>query len=572
MGSGDPAPEELEQTQEWRERLSLRLVRGFAVVFALAGFLMVGTLEGRAKPVLVVVAFGGCFVLAIPALTGWPSGRARTWCLIVPCLVASAASLALNGFLSAPGVILALTLMLSGVLLGRRTMWALGCCVVAGIVLIAWSMVTGRLALPPEPNTSLRSAAVWLRTMGVSILATGLFGSLVVAVIDRMERGLSLARSEAARREVAERERAEALRLETVGRLAAGVAHDFNNILTAILGCAELLEGQLSADPHKQMLSRTIVESSRRAAQLTGQLLVYSRQAQLVIEPVDVHASIRRATNLLSRSTDPGLELVSSLAAEGHVVEADAAQLESALLNLLVNARDAMPAGGRLVVRTTSDEASIFIEIEDTGSGIADDALPRIFDPFFTTKPLGQGTGLGLAAVSGTVESLGGNVTVQTKLGKGTVFRIGLPLSRRSPTAFAAANEFESGSGILLLVDDQAPVLRAASLALQALGYEVVAVSSGAEAIGEVERAPDRFDLVLLDLRMPQLGGEATFDALIRINPELRVLVWSGYGAQEDLPEMLRRGAVGFLPKPYGVAELSQAVARAKRRQRPPQG
>lgn len=566
MVGGESPNGEFEHSSVWRERLALRLARAFALAFGVGSVLLWFTLTGSARAPLTGIAIGGTAVFAPLALTGRPRGRARSWVLIAPCILGAIVSLALNGFLAAPGVLLVLSLMLSGVLLGQRTMWSLGAFTIAMVVLVAWLMTTGRIPPPDLANTSFTSTSAWMRTMGISMLATGLFGSLVLAIIDRMEQSLERARLETRRREEAEHERAEARQLETVGRLAAGIAHDFNNNLTAILGCAELLDAQLEPDADSRVLSRTIIESSHRAAELTSQLLAYSRQATMVLEPVDVHAAIDRTAKLLSRSMDPSVELTLDLSAERAVVEADTTLLESALLNLLVNARDAMPGGGRVEVRTSSSDGALQVEVEDTGAGIPEDALPRIFDPFFTTKPLGQGTGLGLAAVSGTVRSLGGNVTVRTRLGQGTVFRLTLPTSTRAPGGELPEVERLAGSGVLLLVDDQPQVLRAGERALRSLGYETVAVSSGAEAIAEVERAPDRFDLVLLDLRMPQLGGEATFNALVGINPAIRVLVWSGYGAEEDLPEMLRRGAVGFLHKPYGIAELSRAVASGVRR------
>jgi CheY-like chemotaxis protein len=278
---------------------------------------------------------------------------------------------------------------------------------------------------------------------------------------------------------------------------------------------------------------------------------------------VDVHRSLRAAAQLLERSMDPSVELVLELDAARAVVDADATLLQNALLNLLVNARDAMPQGGRLVVATSSSAEHLDVSIQDTGIGIDDEALPRIFDPFFTTKPLG--TGLGLAAVAGTAQSLGGTVSVESQLGHGSVFRMRLPLSVAALPPELEEPQRTVGRGEILIVDDQPLVLRTASAVLVRLGYDVVAVTSGRDAVELVRESPGRFDLVLLDLRMPGMSGEATFDALIHIEPSIRVLVWSGYGAEQDLPEMLRRGAVGFLPKPYGVVDLSNMVARVIR-------
>jgi signal transduction histidine kinase len=240
-------------------------------------------------------------------------------------------------------------------------------------------------------------------------------------VVTRTEQSLARAQKETLRREEAERERAEAeivaleaRQLETIGRLAAGVAHDFNNNLTAIIGAADLLALELPRDHPGREMTDSIMQASQRSAELTRQLLAYSRRAQMLQTPVDLHRVVGEAVSLVRRSIDPKIQVVTELAAARPTVQADPSLLQNAILNLLVNACDAMPNGGTLTVSTTSvdldandDERptgpAVLLEVLDTGNGIPNEILPEIFNPFVTTKPLGKGTGLGLAAVAGTV-------------------------------------------------------------------------------------------------------------------------------------------------------------------------
>jgi len=282
--------------------------------------------------------------------------------------------------------------------------------------------------------------------LGVTFLAISLFGGMMVALVTRMDRSLRLARQETLRREQAERARAEAelqavesKQLEMVGRLAAGVAHDFNNNLTAIMGSAELLKLELPEEANTRELSDSILLASQRLAELTRQLLAYSRKARMLQSPIDLHAVVEQAVALARRSMDPNIAIVTELNARQSTVAGDAALLQSALLNLLINARDAMPDGGKLTVATSSIELTrggarglpagmcVVLEVIDTGRGIPKDQVPNIFDPFFTTKPVGKGTGLGLAAVAGTVKAHGGSIEVNSDLYEGTAFRVYLP-------------------------------------------------------------------------------------------------------------------------------------------------
>jgi len=578
---------EVEDSNTWREHLSLRLARVLTVLYlctlTLVAMAMHGTWQGN------VITGAGCLgvvISGVPAVTGKPKGTLRAWLLIGPCVAVALLGFALVGFLSGPAVVLTLTLMIAGLLLGKRVMLVLSAIVVAGLCVIAWAMIHSVIPAPNARDISMTHAVPWLRTILVTFLAVGLLGSLLIEIVGRMERSLAQAHKETRLREQAERAKAEAeiisleaKQLETIGRLAAGVAHDFNNNLTAIIGCAELLKEDCSNDDSKRELVEDILKSSRRAAELTRQLLAYARKAKIELVQTDIHQLLEATVALLRRSIDPRVQIITQLQAENFTVLADATLLENALLNLLVNAGDAMPDGGRLTVATTtygvaagSPEAlrglstgtHILIEVLDTGLGIVQEHLPKVFDPFFTTKPIGRGTGLGLAAVYGTIKALSGSIEVESEPNCGTAFRIMLPCVVAKLVSFRAETAYPiRGSGEILLVDDDLAVRKTAVMTLQSLGYQVTTAPDGSVALELLTHSPDRFDLVLLDLRMPKLSGEATFDGLRRLVPTLPVLIWSGYGDEQEVAELLRKGAVGFIQKPYRVAELSRLVEQA---------
>jgi len=586
QGPATPSSD-VEQTLAWRERMSLYLLRAFCVTFFAGGTIVAVGMHGKGRLVLVALSAVSAIVLAYPAITGRPSGALRSWFTVVPGLLAAIMGYGFVGYLSGPSVLLAVMLMLAGLLLGHRALIALAAASALSIALIGWAMVGGRIPAPDPRDIAMTSGIGWLRSMAVTFIAIGFFSGMTVAIVTRIERALALAGRETLRREQAERARAEAelvaleaKQLETVGRLAAGVAHDFNNNLTAILGSAELLKLELSPGDTKHVLADGIVQASNRAAELTRQLLAYSRKAQMLQTPTDLHRTINEAVSLLRRSIDPRVRIITDLGPKSPTVMADTSLLQSALLNLFVNACDAMPDGGTLSVSTTLLEGglarslngkppapAVLLEVLDTGSGIPKELLSDIFNPFFTTKPVGRGTGLGLAAVAGTIRAHGGSIEVESDVGVGTAFRIYLPMTEDEATALpTATNTIIRGNGEILLVEDDAMVSRTAIATLTSFGYQVTRVPDGASAVEAVRAEPKRFGLVLLDLRMPGMTGEATFDALRWVAPGLRVLIWSGYGAEQDVSAMLERGAVGFVQKPYRVGELSHLIADAIRR------
>ncbi|HYP90356.1 MAG TPA: ATP-binding protein [Polyangiaceae bacterium] len=572
----------------WRSDVARLVTRAFVAIFVVGAAVSWLALENAPNRGALIfgqlLAAGG---LAIPAFTGRPRGAALGWVITGPSLSIALLGYSRVGVLSGPGASLMVALMLAGLLLGHRAM--IGLTALAAVVLsaIGWAIVTGRLPAPQTADIDMLRAGTWVRSLFTTFFAISLFGSLMVLVVARMERALLLARQETLRREQAERARAEAelqalesKQLEMVGRLAAGVAHDFNNNLTAIMGSAELLKLDPNGSEGASELSDSILQASQRLADLTRQLLAYSRKARMQQTPIELHDAIEQAVSLARRSMDPNITIVTELNAERSTVNGDAALLQSAVLNLLVNARDAMPEGGRLTVATVSVELTrsglkgmpvgpcVVLEVIDTGRGIPEDQVAHIFDPFFTTKPIGKGTGLGLASVAGTVRSHGGSIEVNSDATHGTVFRVYLPCSEPEGSARTpVATNVVHGEGEILLVDDDPMVAMTAIATLQSFGYRATHARDGQAALEQVAAHPRRFQLILLDLRMPGLSGEATFDKLRALDPALPVLIWSGYAAEQDVNAMLKRGAAGFVQKPYRVAELSRVVA-AKIRKR----
>ncbi|MEW5848942.1 MAG: response regulator [Myxococcota bacterium] len=392
--------------------------------------------------------------------------------------------------------------------------------------------------------------------------------------------------------EVAERERAErereamreqlqqAQKMEAIGRLAGGVAHDFNNLLTTIRGHSELLREQLT-EPSSRGELDAILTASGRAAELIGQLLAFSRRGSLRAETVSPDQLIEEIVGLLRHTVDRRIEMVCRLGLEGAAVTGDPSWLQSALLNLAVNACDAMPEGGRLEFSTrVVDLDSAFtgrqampltpgphveICVADTGVGMAPEVSQRVFEPFFTTKEVGRGTGLGLAAVYGTVKSHGGSIEVRSAPGRGSSFTIHLPLAARHVATPPAPKEpaWIVGRGTVLVIDDQPEVRHVTQTILQRLGYAVLCAEDGAAGIALFTRRREEIRLVLLDVRMPRMDGAETLRRLREVAPRLPIIIVSGFREEEDLEAMHAIGVQGVVEKPFTVGALSEAVARA---------
>lgn len=359
-------------------------------------------------------------------------------------------------------------------------------------------------------------------------------------------------------------------RMETVGRLVGGVAHDFNNLLMAILGCAEFVGLRPNLAPEIYEAVETIREASEKAAGLTRQLLSFARKQVFDLEVVDLRDLVADNQRLLSRVLGETIEIATALSDVPVEIRADRGQIEQVLINLAINARDAMPAGGRLdiTVAKVSVDASrglavpagnyALLELRDHGQGIAANTLPHIFDPFFTTKS--DGTGLGLSTCYGIVKQLGGEIIVDSEPGKGTRFAIYLPITSGGHTPARADDRrppLQLEGGRILLAEDDAVVRMIAERGLRAHGYEVLAVADGPAALDLVARDFGKIDLLVSDVVMPKMSGYELATRLREQLPELGVVFVSGYadgGSEFEVP-----GAVS-LPKPYTITRLAEVV------------
>ena len=370
-------------------------------------------------------------------------------------------------------------------------------------------------------------------------------------------------------------------KMEAVGQLAGGIAHDFNNLLTAIIGYGELLAKRIGDQPRARRDIDEIHKAATRAASLTKQLLAFSRKQVLQPKVLDLNAVVEDVKRMLQRLIGEDVQLVTALAHSLSLVKADPGQLEQVMLNLAVNARDAMPHGGRLVFQTadvdwceeevsgtggaTAVQRYVMLAVADSGCGMDAETRARIFEPFFTTKPQGKGTGLGLATVYGIVQQSGGHVRVHSELGRGTTFRIYLPQAGddgAGAAADAAADAAPKGSETVLLVEDDRAVRELAREVLEESGYQVFAARDGEEAIALCANGR-AIDLLITDIVMPGMSGRAVAAAVRELRPGTRVICMSGYTEHADLEDGLLEGAMTFMQKPFSADSMIRAVRTA---------
>jgi two-component system, cell cycle sensor histidine kinase and response regulator CckA len=369
----------------------------------------------------------------------------------------------------------------------------------------------------------------------------------------------------------------QAQKMEAIGTLAGGIAHDFNNLLQAILGYADLLLMRKKAgDPDRQKIE-IIRHAARDGADLVSRILTFSRKAEAKARPIDLNEEIRRAEKLLQRTVPKMIEIKLVLADGLRIIDADPAQIEQLLLNLAVNAQHAMPDGGRLVIETSnvslrdeylSDHLDVkpgmyvLLTVSDTGIGIAPDLLDRIFEPFFTTKSNGEGTGLGLAMVHGIVSQHGGYIRCYSEPGIGTSFKVYFPVSTAERLwELAETREMPAfGDETILLVDDDDRVRAMAQEMIQERGYQVIIARSGEEALEIYAAHKDDISLVILDLIMPGMGGKRCLEELLLFNPDVKILVASGYSLDGLGQDEQGTGAKGFVNKPYDAKHILAAI------------
>ena len=368
----------------------------------------------------------------------------------------------------------------------------------------------------------------------------------------------------------------QAQKMESIGTLAGGLAHNFNNLLMGIMGNTSIM--LLDSDPshpHYNNL-KNIEKSIQSGSGLTKQLLGYAREGRYEVKPINLNRLVKETSDTFS-VTRKEIRVHQDLAEHLLGINADQGQIEQILMNLYVNAADAMPLGGDLFIKTmnvtdkdmkdkpyeTKPGNYILVTLRDTGVGMDAKTKDRIFDPFFTTKGLAEGTGLGLASAYGIVKAHGGYIDVDSEEGRGTTFEIYLPATdEETKGEEGLSGELVKGKETVLFVDDEEMVLDAGEQMLKTLGYEVLSAGSGQEALELYEKNQDKIDLVLLDMIMPGVSGGKTFDRLKEIKPGVKVLLSSGYSIDGQATEILKRGCDGFIQKPFSMQGLSQNIRK----------
>ena len=364
-------------------------------------------------------------------------------------------------------------------------------------------------------------------------------------------------------------------KMEAMGQLAGGVAHDFNNMLSGIIGSAEIINTISNGNDKVKKLSQVILKAAHTAGNLTRQLLSFSRKGTIKQHTIHIHKAIHNAEEILRRSIASKFDFDVKLNADNDLILGDLSQIENIVINMSLNARDAMPEGGTLTIITDNrspeglnipdtfrvpPDGCICITISDTGFGMEDELRQHIFEPFFTTKEIGKGTGLGLSAVYGAIKRHSGFIDVDSTPGLGTTFSIFLPLTTQDTPLNTSDNESEvQGTGKILLIDDEEVLRYVGKIMLGTLGYEVVTAEDGLRGIEAfIKEAPD---VVLLDMVMPNMSSADCFYTLQELNPNIPVIAVSGYSADSTIDELLKHGLAGFLEKPYKAGDLSRKIA-----------
>jgi two-component system, cell cycle sensor histidine kinase and response regulator CckA len=368
----------------------------------------------------------------------------------------------------------------------------------------------------------------------------------------------------------------QAQKMEAIGRLAGGVAHDFNNLITIISGFADVLHRSFAPDDPRVDGVASIREASERAAELTRQLLSFSRRDPVTVCTIDANQAIRETVHLLERGIGEKVQIALELASAHPWIRADAGQFKQVLLNLVLNARDAMPHGGRLRVSTrrvhfegassipheAAEGQFIEVAVNDTGVGMSSETLARLFEPFFTTKGPDKGTGLGLSTVYGIVTQLGGYVMAESTMGKGSTFRALLPIATppgREPSAAPPRHEAHFRTGTVLVAEDEDGVRVLVARVLRDQGHQVLLASSGSEALAVLETHTGPIDLLLTDVVMADFGGRSLADAARVLRPSMSVVYMSGYADDDHLLDSTNPSEA-FIEKPFTMERLQDVV------------
>jgi PAS domain S-box-containing protein len=372
-------------------------------------------------------------------------------------------------------------------------------------------------------------------------------------------------------KQLLEQEKHQAQKMDSLGSLAGGVAHDFNNMLNGILGYADLLLAGES-DPKRQKYLQAITAAASRSAELTRKLLAFGRRGKNLVVSLDLRTTVEECLDMLRPSMSSDLRVVVAME-DCPTVDADPAQIHQVLVNLCLNAMEAMPGGGTLTLASRRLQvaeprpsgpalpagAYVELSVTDTGMGMAEEVLARVFEPFYTTKTSSglSGTGLGLSTAFGIIQAHRGAITVESVRGKGSSFHVFLPVGQLPPTEKEAPAGASAGQGMVLLVEDE-PILRdLGASTLETLGYEVTLSADGWEGVEAFRKHHARLCAVLLDLKMPRMAGREAFLEFLQIDPDVPVIVCTGFGENEEVQELLTLGAAGMLAKPYRISELA---------------
>ncbi|MBN2340947.1 MAG: DUF3365 domain-containing protein [Deltaproteobacteria bacterium] len=415
----------------------------------------------------------------------------------------------------------------------------------------------------------------------IAMVSTGLFGLLLVGlglVNYRLKDAVNSRTQQLNEQTEALLKNEERLRqsekMDALGQLAGGVAHDFNNMLAGILGATELLTDEIGDDANALQYLRMIEHSADRASELSQSLLTFSRRSDLNFSPLNIHHIIEETARILERTVDKRVQIRLELIATQFTILGNETLIENALLNLGINAGKAMPQGGQLVFSTrnipsdVSDadndngylSSKLEITVSDTGCGISPQDLPHIFEPFFTTRNAGEGTGLGLSATYGAVKSHHGEITVQSREQHGTHFIIVLPVVPAPKTTVVNRKSTEGGNETILVVDDE-PIVREMNRSLlRSLGYNVLVAQNGREAISLFKEQYIAIDMVILDMIMPEMNGSDCFFELRKIDPHIPVLIGSGFSDNEEIQRLKDAGLAGYISKPFRRADLAEKI------------
>ena len=400
---------------------------------------------------------------------------------------------------------------------------------------------------------------------------------------DAIEDKIQALNNEIHERELIQERLRQSEKMDAIGQLAGGVAHDFNNMLSGIIGAAELLKSPGKSEEKVTQYLDMILNTSKKAAELTAKLSAFGRKGKVISKAVDINIVISDTLAIVKRVIDKKINIIEVRKAVDTVVIGDCTGLQNALLNLCINADHAMPDGGDLTIMTRNMNLDwdycnaspfdiepgvyIVLEVIDTGSGIPQDELQHIFEPFFTTKEVGKGTGLGLAAVYGMIKDHNGAINVSSKMGTGTSFHLCLPCSDkiRNEHKVIPENSLPHGTGCILLVDDEDIIRITGKALLEKTGYKVLTAENGRKGLEVFKQYQSEIDIVVMDMMMPEMNGSETFYAMKDIAPDCSIFISSGFTNNENLETLKKDGLCGFIHKPFTINELNMLISHARK-------